>query len=90
MRRESERKDDIIVQMSQINEALAARVLLALPAPETRDVPEMAVKDLDGDRRTPTGSEEALRALLRGCIGSSSGPARYMGNLEQHSVAMCR
>jgi len=57
MRRESERKDAIIMQMAQANAALAARVPELEPAreaaPEPRDAPETAPDSPDEGKVTP-------------------------------------
>ena len=53
MRRESERKDAIIMQMAQANAALAARVPELEAAPEPRESDVSASEERGGDGAVP-------------------------------------
>jgi predicted nuclease with TOPRIM domain len=70
MRRESERKDAIIMQMAQANATLSARVPELEPAPEPREEPETASPKMEGVE-TPIAEEKPVSSWWRRMFGSA-------------------
>jgi hypothetical protein len=71
MRRESERKDAIIMQMAQANAALAARVPELEAASGQRDAPESAAQDNPGVSTRSDDTSEPRRNWWQRWFGAS-------------------